>query len=311
MTTHKNTLKLLGGLFALGLIYLGVELFGDRSRSKGFRQDLVVIDTARISRMLIESPESETELLKSDGKWHVVIGPEKTISAQPGTVRNLLQSIQSVRPSRMVTRDPGKWAEYQVDTAGTRIRIFEGQKKTLDLIIGRFGILGQRNFFSYVRLHDDDEVYTADNFMGMTIGTEPADYRNRQLLSFNSDSLETLRFHYPADSSFTAIRDASLWYIGNNPTDSTAMSDYLSDLRYISITEFVDDIEPSGLPEPLYRLQMVEQGKPPIELVAHQLPEGRWILHSGSNPENYFEGEEQISGVFVGAGYLLGLYRDN
>lgn len=311
MATHKNTITLLGVLFALGLIYLGLEFLGDRSRSKGFRQDLVDIDTAQISRMLIESPESETELLKSDGKWDVIIGPDKTVSAQPGTIRNLLQSVQSVRPSRMVTRDPGKWAEYQVDTTGTRIRIFEGQKKTLDLIIGRFGIMDQRNFFSYVRLHDEDEVYTADNFMGMTIGTEPADYRNRQLLSFNSDSLESLSFHYQADSSFTAIRDASFWTIENNPADSTAMSDYLSDLRYITINEFVDDIEPSALPEPLYRLQLVEQGKPPIELVAYYLSGGRWVLHSASNPENYFEGDGQISGIFVGAGYLLGLYRED
>ncbi len=300
-----SSLTLLGILAALILIYFGMEFFGGKSRSKSFREELVTIDTAKVSRILIDSKGKMLELRKDDGRWNVGLDKGNFVRAQSSSIKNTLGSLERIKPSRIVAKDPSKWKEYQVDSAGTRVQVFEGKDASLDLVIGRFGVQGQRSFFTYVRLYKENEVYAADNFMGISFGTEASDYRNKQILSLTTDSIAQVRFNYPADSAYVLTRQDSVWFIGSQVADSASTAGYLSDIRYVSNSDFVDDVPASALVSPTLSVVISEKNKPDVMIKAFQHPVYQWIVNSSLNPESYFASQEIFDEIFVPKGQLL------
>jgi hypothetical protein len=304
-----SSIHLLGILIVLVLVYLGLEFFGGESRSKSFRETLVDIDTAAVSRLLIDSKGKMLELKKEGGAWKVGLDGEKYATAQESSVERTLGSLMGIKPARIATKDPDKWKDYQVDSAGTRVQVFEGGKNSLDLVIGRFGVQGQRSFFTYVRLRDENEVYAADNFMGISFGTEASDYRNKQILSLTTDSISEIRYNYP-DSAFTLVHADSLWYIGSQLADSASTANYLGDIRYVSNSGFVDDVPASALVSPTLSMVIKEKNKPEITIKAFKHPTHQWIIHSSVNPDSYFSSDEIFAELFVSKGDLLSPPRE-
>jgi len=319
MLNNISSVKLLGILGVLVLVYLGFEFFGGKSRSKSFKENIVEIDTAKVSRLVIASKGENLELVKESDGWKVSIRGGKYAEALTASVKSTINSLITVKPSRIATKDPEKWNEYQVDSAGTRVQVFEGNKNTLDLIIGRFGFNqeamqrqqmmggrgGMNQFYTYVRLENDKEVYVADNFMGMSLNAEASGYRNRQLLSLTTDSLTEVRLNYPGDSSFVMAKVDSLWMINGVLTDSAATASYLSSIRYVNNSSFVDDVPAEALVSPTYTLTLKQSSKPDIVVKAFQHPVHQWIINSSENPASYFADPKVVEELFVGKGKLL------
>jgi len=322
MLKNISSIKLIGILAILILIYLGFEFFGGESRSKSFKAELVQIDTAKVTKVLIDGKGENLELIKENNAWKVSIGEGKYAEAQSSSVRSTLGSLLTIKPARIAAKKQDKWKEYQVDSAGTRVQVFEGSKATLDIVIGRFGFnqqamqqqqqmqmmgggRGMQQFYSYVRLNDEDEVYVADNFMGMSINSDASGYRNKQLLSLTSDSIASIQFNYPADSAFVLTRQDSTWSIFGTQADSASVASYLSGIRYVSNSNFVDDVPPTALVSPTVSMSIKQNGKADIEVRAFQHPVHKWIVHSSANPDSYFGDESLIEKLFVGSEQLL------
>jgi hypothetical protein len=254
---------------------------------------------------LIDKSGESFEVVKEDNDWKVTIANDKKVDATASSVRNALGTLMGIEPSRIATRDPEKWKDYQVDTAGTRVRVFEEGNNTLDLIIGRFGVQGQRQFHTFVRLYEDDEVYAADNFMGISFPSEPNSFRNSRFLEMATDSISQITFQYPADSAFILSKMDTVWYIGSAPADSASVAEYLSDLRFISATEFVDDVDPSLLinPELLVEIETMNAKEHIVEAYRH--PDYTYIYHSSYNPNAYFSDERISERIFASMEDLL------
>jgi len=305
MIKNVKNIRLLGFLVILVLVYVSLKVFKNTNRSKSFRQELVQIDTSQVSKLVISKSGNSFQVMKEDGSWKVSISDVKNVDATASSVRNALGTLLSIRPDRIATRDPNKWSEYQVDTTGTRVQVFEGDKNTLDLIIGRFGVQGQRQFHTFVRLEGDDEVYAANDFMGISFPSEPKSFRNSRFLQMETDSIYQITFQYPADSSYILSKRDSVWYIGLQPADSASVADYLSDLRFISSTEFVDDVDPNMLINPVYKVEIESKRKENETVEAYSHPKYELIFHSSYNPKAYFSDEKLNSRVFKGMEGLL------
>lgn len=305
MIKNVKNIRLLGFLVILVLVYVGLKVFKNTSRSKSFRQELVQIDTSLVSKLVISKAGNSFQVMKEDGSWKVSISDGKNVDATASSVRNALGTLLGIQPDRIATRDPNKWSEYQVDTTGTRVRVYEGNKNTLDLIIGRFGVQGQRQFHTFVRLEGDDEVYAANDFMGISFPSEPKSFRNSRFLQMETDSIYQITFQYPADSSYILSKRDSVWYIGLQPADSASVAEYLSELRFISSTEFVDDVDPNMLINPVYKVEIESNGKENEIVEAYSHPKYELIFHSSYNPKAYFSDEKLNSRIFKGMEGLL------
>lgn len=300
----KSTLKLLGLLAILIAIYFVVEYTQSRSRSRSFRSELVDIDTASIDKLRISRSGEELVIERSGGKWRLNLANGKKVSATSSSVSGLLNSLQGIRPSRLAAKDEEKWKDYQVDSAGTRVEVFEGNKKSLDLVVGRLNVEGQRQFSTFVRLFDEPEVYSASNFMGASLTTKPTTFRNQQLARFTRDSVSQVSFNYP-DSAFTLSRTDGRWMLGNEPADSAKTVSYLQSMAYLSNRNFDDDFDPAGSPEgsPALSVSFQLKGANPIKIEGY-LPDGELVVHSDFNQEAWFRDSTLMNKIFKGPAHF-------
>lgn len=294
--------KLLGLLLALCLIYFVVDFTGSKSKSKSLRTELVEIDTAKVSQITVEAPgNKKVQLDKVKGEWELTLDNGKKVVASPSAVDNALYALLSIKPSRMATKSEAKWKDYQVDSAGTRVRVYEGSNNALDLVIGRFGMEGQRAYHTFVRLFEDKEVYVAKDFMGFSVSSDASAYRDQVLARIKKDSVAAITFNYPADSSFRLERIGGAWQANGSPADSVAVAKYLGGLGYVNGKEFMDNEKELTVPVMSATVDM-NNGQT-ILFDAYQ-KEGDWVFHSSDNELGYFKDETILDKVFVGLSEL-------
>ncbi|MEO9967126.1 MAG: DUF4340 domain-containing protein [Reichenbachiella sp.] len=297
-----SNIKLIGILAILSALYFVIDFTGSRKRSKTLKSELVEIDTAKVSKILVESNTgSKVELEKIGGEWELALNDGKRVVASSSAVDNALYALLSIKPARMATRSKDKWKDYQVDSTGTRVRVFEGASTTLDLIIGRFGMEGQRAYHTFVRLFEDDEVYVAKDFMGFSVSSDPSAYRDQVLARIKKDSISNITFNYPADSSFRIERVGAQWQSNGSPLDSASVVKYLNGLNYISGKSFMD--QASELASPVMSAAIDMNDGQTILFDAYQY-EGQWVVHSTDNEEGYFTDENLIDKIFIGRSEL-------
>lgn len=288
----NKTILLLVILIALLGGYLLVKFTSDGGRSKSYREVLVDIDTAKVTRVVIASPETKTTLEKEDNSWKVD-GDKKATSQ---SVNAMLASLQGVLPSRLASRSEDSWKDFQVDSTGTRVTVFEGSSESLDLIVGRFGVEGQRSFYTYVRLEEDKDVYVANNFMGMSIGKTDKDYRNSNILKVNKDSISSIEFDYDG-SIYTLSKLSGDWQIGGVSADSAQVASYLGGLANISSKNFNDEELADSDKEVIVHLN----GNEDVSIKSF----GESILSSSTN-EEAFNDKSAYDKIFKSPEYFMG-----
>ena len=308
MFRSVKNIRLIAVLVVLVLVYAGLKLFKNTGRSKSFREELVLIDTSKVDRIFISKPGSAFEVSKENEQWKVTIPGNKKVDATAISVKNALGSLLRIKPDRIATKDPDKWVDYQVDSSGTRVQVFENNASTLDMVLGRFGVHGQQQFHTFVRLFEDNEVYAANNFMGISFPSDPKGFRDSKFLQITSDSITQVTFNYPGDSAFILNKSIdNKWYIGNNPADSANTASFLSGLRYLNGSDFVDDVEPTALINPTLSVLIQANGMDEdVKLDAYSHPQYGYILHSSYNSKAYFSDENMLTKVFKGQSELLG-----
>jgi len=296
----KSTLKLLGILGGLVALYFIIQFTSDKGRSKSFRLELVQIDTTAVTKLQINAGAEQLVMEREGSAWKVSTPSGKKVSATSSSVRGALNSLMSVKPSRLVARDESKWKDYQVDSAGTRVEVFEGGKKTLDLVVGRFNMEGQRQYSTYVRLFEEPEVYSAANFMGASLSTNSATYRNQQLARMTRDSIYQVTFDYP-DSAFSLSKVDGRWQMNGQAVDSASTAKYLQSVSYLSSRNFADDFSPAG--SPLFAVTYLIHGASPVKIEGYK-PGDQVIVHSDVIPEEYFRDAALSEKLFKGPAYF-------
>lgn len=287
-----STVKLIVLLGLLVGVYMMVNIFTDKSRSKSFREELVKINSDEVSRIKITSSDGNVEVFKQDTTWKVKINDARSVDARESAVTGFLSSLETIRPGAITTKKKEKWGDYQVDSTGTLVEVFEGDDKTLDIVIGRFTMSGRNSYSTFVRLSEDNEVYTADNFMGAGLTRTNAGFRETKLFQLNKDSIEQITFNYP-DSSFVLGKQNDKWLIGDMDADSIKVANYLSGIRFLSSNKFVDDLE---FQLPQLTVDIVANGSS-YKVEAMESDRG-WLIHTESNKEGFFIDKQLFEKVF-------------
>lgn len=285
MMKKRNTSTLLVILAVLVVGVVVMKFTGDTGRSKSLREVLLDFENDAVTEVTITSQSDTVRLLKKEGEWSVNGGWH----ADKQTVETLFSNLKAIKPSRLVARTEDKWKDYQVNEQGTRVALRAGSKDLGDIVIGRFNVEGQRSFSTFVRLSEEADIYSAKDFMGMTITSRAVDFRLDDVVKLKRDSVARIAFNYP-DSGFVMERVNGKWQSGEVQLDSAKAAQYLSGLSFVTSKKFTDRPQGSAAYDVTYYLtngtEVVVQGF------------GEYQFMSSANPYEAWKDEEVHEKVF-------------
>jgi hypothetical protein len=303
---NKKLLFILSGLIVILFLTVLFKIPGERATLK---ERIVEFDSTQISRIILDqksSTDKPVEFFRNNGKWNVQQGSIVSVSRQY-EVDNIIMEILSIKPQNLVTKNKSKWSEFEVtDSTGTRIKILNKKGKPMaDLIVGRFsykqvsnpsGLYGRNNIqgTSYVRVTGEEEVYGIDGFLSLSFNRTFNDWRDNTLVDVNKNDITSIKFIYPADSSFSMTRKETKWFIDKTQADSSAVEEFLTTLTNIDGQDFDDNFKPDANPD----LQMVIEGNNllNISIKCYRRADGDFVINSNLNPDIYFS--SKADGVF-------------
>jgi hypothetical protein len=287
-------LIVLVGTFAL------VRVFRTPAQQSNLRKELVSVDTAAVTQIKLIPKADGTEItLKREGaKWTVTkFGKEYNLDLS--VVNALLGQLLKIEPQKMVSHKKEKWDEYQVGDSTTRVQALVDDDVVADLLIGRIGfnqspaqMQQQQQFggggfggaFTYVRVADEDEVYTVEGFLESTFNRTLNDFRNKTLIRLKSEDITKISFNYP-DSGFVAEKRDKKWWIADTPADSNKMKSYLNQLNFKNASTFADDFTATRQAD----LSLVVDGASGnLATIKAWKRETDWVFESSQQPGVFF-----------------------
>ena len=318
MAKKFNNMKLLYVFAALLIVFGIVEWYQKKHTESTLNTNIVQIDTAKVTKVLLyPTSEKSVEIeFRKDGKsWKVIKGK---IIAEPAQnmPQALLMMLMEIKIQRLASKDKAKWSEFQVtDTTATKVKVYEGNKLALDLLIGKFTYQRTNNPYggmnggggisgtSYIRLAGEEEIYAIEGFLTFSFNQGFNVFRNQSLAKFDKPNVEKITFKYPGDSSFTlTLSEKKKWIIGNEHTDSAKVSDYLNALANKSGQSFDDNFIASGAPA----FEVIVEGKNMKEVTidGYQKSNDVYVINSNLNPKSYFSSATKgiFSDIFKGKG---------
>jgi hypothetical protein len=295
--------KILGIIFGI-LVIIGLFLFvfdGDKNE-RTFREVLVDIDTSAVTEIFIypkSQNHKEVRLYKDNKAWRVTLPSGGNAKVANQRISSLFEQLLAIKPKRLAARDENKWTELQVDSTGSRVKVLQGSKLSLDLVIGRFSFQQPRTMNTFVRLYNDKDVYEVDGFLDMTFNQGANIFRDGTVIKSDFNTWSQIQFTYPADSSFQIIKSGNNWLLNGKATDSLKTANYLNRLANLSNINFIDEvkIEPSLAPK--FSLNITTSDLKFIEVKGYQ-DSTSFVIQSSENPEAWFEGTSLSKTIFVG-----------
>jgi Domain of unknown function (DUF4340) len=298
---------LLVGLVVLVGIFVASRFFRSPGLESNLRKDLLKLDTASISEVrILPSKEhgEELRLTRTGNEWKVIKGNRQEPTGNT-SIKGLLISLAGIKVERLASRKKEKWEEFNVGDNSTHVTVYADGKKTADFHVGKLGFAqnGGGNFggsYTYIRLSDENEVYTVEGFLESTFNNSFNDWRDKTLLKLNKDVITKISFLYPTDSGFVAEKRDSIWYIGQDKTDVAKTESFLNTISSKYMSAFDDGFTPVSKPD----MTMQVDGKVGnlLKLEAWKKDETEWILTSSQQKNVYFssKGSSGVSDIFIG-----------
>ena len=294
---NNKTLAIVFG--ALLLIYLLTKFLGG-NKERSFDPEIVSIDTASVDKIIIHPAQKEDifEIAKTGGGWQLQRGQEQ-FQATSASVGSLLSNLALIEAERVVSKNPDRYKDYAVDEeGGTRIELFQGQKKLGDLVVGRFNFnQATRSGISYIKNFEDDAVYSVDGFLSMSLSQGFDNYRNKFLTSLNSSDLTKITLEENGNASIMMKAD-SVWRTDAGiELDSAAVDSYLSTVRSVSGSTFVNDQNDVGQRLKTLKIEGNNMSQPvDIHCYTSQDTSHHFVIHASTNSEGYFFSDS--SGIY-------------
>ena len=300
--------KILALVFGILLVFgLLIFLFQSGKNERTFRDVLVDVDTTSTTEILIypkSQNHAEVKLFKDKDEWRVTLPTGGSAKVSDQRMSSLFAQLLAIKPKRLAARDESKWNELQVDSTGSRVKVYQDSKLTLDLVIGRFSFQQPRTMNTFVRLYNDKDVYEVDGFLDMTFNQGANIFRDGTVIKSDYNSWQQIQFVYPADSSFQIVKSGNTWLLNGNLTDSLKTVNYLNRLANLSNNSFVDGDNINPATTPTFSLNITTVDLKFIEIKGYQ-DSTALIIQSSQNPEAWFDGASLSKTIFVGKSTFL------
>lgn len=213
-------------------------------------------------------------------------------------ISGLFKTLTGIKPMRLAAKNPDKWKEFEVDTSGTRVKVNEGDKKTLDIIIGKMSFSGGRNVETFVRLEGDDETYAVEGYLEGTFNAGADEWRNKTLIKGTKDDWKKLSFSIVDTMRYQLTNQGGSWLLDGDSANQQEVANYLNAASSMNGNMFADEIDAATLGTPQYILEIDDSTGTIAKVEGFALGDKK-IIRSSQNADNLFNGNGVFERIFV------------
>lgn len=284
LSTQKMILALVVLIAAIAFIY-----YQKNSKKVGtLKTYLVQVDTATIHQIKIKPKEHDAyTLIREQNRWFVQKDEQHKFPIKKGSVKPLLGNFSSLKPMRLVANKEEKWSEFELDTEqANSITLHTSSGEEINLLVGKFSFNQQNNsMLNYVRLADENEVYTINTPLSFSINKAANTWRDGSIVK--AKKTEILSISLKGESQFSITKDSSTWLYSGIQLDSAATDAYLNLIAGLNSQNFDDESDKNQLGEAKFEWQILTDKQQEIKLQLYKKNQ-EWLLTSSQNTDALF-----------------------
>lgn len=242
-------MKRLGILIALVVVLTGLMLWQRHQRPVVAGPEAVItIDPEKVTRIAIHRPGESVELERAGSEWKLT--KPLVYPANGDMVTAMLKQVEELNLEDIISKNPGTRSTYQVDSTGTTVEIWTGEKQALGIVVGKPSASYSHTFIRYT---DRNEVYRADGIIAYSFNRRPDDWRDKTILKLDEKEIQQVRLDYLADKESVALvrADSTHWRVQEGssapaPADSATAARLLAAVTKLVAVGFATPAEAAG-----------------------------------------------------------------
>lgn len=243
-SADKNKVYLVGS-FAADNLHKDINSYRDRSFFK--------TDSVLAQRIHIQRDGKIYEFEKDKGNiWNIT----RPIQAKADTnkIRDLLNSISSLRIEEFVTDHPSGLSAYGLSDPRIRIEVLNGDSPRSHTIL--IGKKKEKGTTLYAKSGEEPYLYTVGEYFDKTLDLKMDDYRDKTPLQFDGGAVKSLTIHR-GTASYTYVKDAKgQWACPGRANGNNEATGLIFQLAGLAVTDFPSAKEPNGLKDPLFQVEI-------------------------------------------------------
>lgn len=194
----------------------------------------------RADAIRIDSAMQTVELARDGDRWIVLT--EGGHRAEPDLVTQILEPVAQFRTSSLISRSPERHGVFEVDDAGTVVRISGRGQELAAFVVGRPG----PDFLScYIRPLDGNKVYQVPTNLANMVNRGDQSWRNMTMLEAAQDDIISYTTRNPRETVTVERSPEGEWIITEpvaSRTDPQVMNIVLSSMTRIRAVDFPDTL---------------------------------------------------------------------
>ena len=233
----RNTLVLVVVLGVLLLVaVLVMQKPGEISSTGEAGDPLTAVDSLALDRIEINAPASAVVLQKKGVEWY--LQEPLAYRADQASVASLVHDVRTLRVTNIVSNKPEKFGVFQVDSTGTRVRLFAGGKETSSFVLGK----ATTSYLEmYARREGSNDVLLVSGASAYVFSRPVRDWRDKSIVAVSRESIADVHYQY-GDTTFVLAMKDSVWTIGGEKAQVDAVNTLLNSLASVQADDFVDTV---------------------------------------------------------------------
>lgn len=286
-------------LFALLVAIMGWWQWHNEHRDPTFKTRLLDFNPQSVQKISITAPgQPAFQLLKVDPHW-LLSYDNVNVRANALPVGELLNTLKDIRTQLIIATEQSAWDNYGLDrTQASTICLQYTSKEQEDCLhIGRFVYeKSLQTLQAFGRLNEQPEVLSLDGFPLSKLQTNPRAFRRNVLWTIN-DPIENIEWENH-DTTLRVSKTDSSWVSETAALATFNWTGYLQQLRYLSGTDFADDVDEISTQEQWKWILRLSSNATTYELYCYQdsTTQYPYIFHTRLRPEQWLASDS--SGIY-------------
>jgi len=234
----KNTL-ILCGLFVLLLIiaFLVLQKPGEQSASSASSGSLFTIDSLSVNKIAIKTQTSSLLLEKRGIEWFVA--QPINYKADQANIGALISQIKNFEIKGNVSNKPEKHSVFQVDQAGTQVKVYEKGTEKAAFILGKMSASYTESYVRKLNSPDSNDVLLIEGASNYMFTRAVKDWRDKTIFTASKEGIKEIQYQY-GDTTFAVAFKDSAWFVGKDKAQQSVVDGILSSLANFQADDFID-----------------------------------------------------------------------